>query len=172
MVLKNRKSAKPISAVFIWDLYCPSWERCTTLIISMYIYFHCVDPAFPPLPVGYLPLLGFLFLPFPPEYRIYMDRAGLLCTDLNFGLILARDKKKKPQNKTERKKERIRWLGGNKCLNTGACGGGAGAVGRGWRLGRAGGRGARRWCCLATNISRFLAKTLKQPLKTLIKRGN
>lgn len=113
---KKRKSAKPISAVFIWDLYYPSRERCTTLIISMYIYSHCADPALPPLPASYPPpLLGFplsLSTLYIISYHIYMDRTGSLCTDLNFGLILARGGKKN------------RLPGGNKYLNTSDCGGG------------------------------------------------
>lgn len=72
----------------------------------MYIYLHCVDPALPLLPAGYSSPFLFSTSPhFPPEYRIYMDRTGPLCANLNFGLtLLAREEKKK---KKEREKKNV-----------------------------------------------------------------
>lgn len=63
MVKKKKKDGKAPSQFLLYlfgNLYYPSRERCTTLIISMYIYSPCVDPALPPLPAGYPNLLGFL----------------------------------------------------------------------------------------------------------------
>lgn len=111
---KKRKSAKPISAVFIWDLYYPSRERCTTLIISMYIYSHCADPALPPLPASYPPpLLGFplsLSTLYIISYLYGQNWLSMYGFEFRFDSCTWGEKNRLP--------------GGNKYLNTSDCGGG------------------------------------------------
>lgn len=58
---KKTKSAKPISAVFIWESVLPEPGMLHHFnYFDVYIYSPCVDPALPPLSAGYPTLLGFL----------------------------------------------------------------------------------------------------------------
>lgn len=57
---KNQKAPSQFLLYLFENLYYLSRECCTTLIISMYIYSPCVDPALSLLSAGYPTLPGFL----------------------------------------------------------------------------------------------------------------